>query len=117
MTDYNFFGDVPEEMKRAMAQQADKGRMAEEVIRHDIQRLLDETPKDHLLTIRSILRNIAFTEDFKLAAWLDGQVTAILHGRFNVCSGCGQDQPEAFQRGLEKAAEERRKKRRVGKEG
>lgn len=63
--------------------------MAIESYRHDVQRLFDELPKEHLLTLRIMLNQFTTEADSRLTSYYEGVVAATLAHRFDVCGGCG----------------------------
>lgn len=81
---------MTEEMKAHLERQD----MAIESYRHDVQRLFDELPKEHLLTLRIMLNQFTTEADSRLTSYYEGVAATTLAYRFKVCGGCGRDHSE-----------------------
>jgi hypothetical protein len=83
-----FMGDMPEEMKEAMRQQADRNEMIAQAMRHDTYRFVTEMESEDLSTFNMILDTILSEGGASFAAYLRGISSGVLLSR-NVCPGCG----------------------------
>lgn len=87
---------IPEEMKEAIRSTMEHKNMSAEAFKHDIQRLLEEADRDHLLTMRHLFAILAADEDGRYAAYLEGCAAATLSQKHGVCSSCGKNHDEEF---------------------
>lgn len=94
------YGDLPPEIRQEIEREVDKADMVAETFRHDIQRMFDEMEKEHLVTLRLILRQLANSDDVRLSCYLEGVAATTLHHRFHVCSSCGKDHDEELLKGM-----------------
>lgn len=87
---------IPEEMKDAIRSTMEQNNMSAEAFKHDVQRLLEEADKDHLLTMRHLFAIMSTAEDGRYAAYLEGCAAATLSQKYSVCSSCGKNHDEEF---------------------
>jgi len=96
---FGFFApDDPEEREkimRAMEAQQEHVAMQHEDYLRSLQRMLGEMSVEHLVTLHKIF-NILGTHGNpeRYAAYLEGQVVALLQHKHNVCARCGKDHTE-----------------------
>lgn len=92
------FGPSPEQMK-AMQDQA---QMAYVAIRHGIDSMVRGLNKDDLISLRCLLQNISEGENYKLATFYEGKISAILEVKYNMCGACGVDHEQAMHDEMDK---------------
>lgn len=85
------FGELPPEIQELIREQVDRTKMASSSVGHDIHRMFDEMPVDHLVALRIIFRGILSEENVRLAAFFDGVAATTLHIKYGVCAGCGEN--------------------------
>lgn len=82
--------DVHDRIHQAYAQRA----MINEALLDDIKNFMDSMSAEHLATFRLIMHSIHHAPELKsitLAGYYEGQATALLHHKYNVCPSCGKD--------------------------
>lgn len=85
---------IPEEMKEAIKEHTARQQLSAESFKHDVQRLFEEAPLDHLVTLRHIFAHMVAGDDSLYAAYLEGTVATTIHHRFKVCPSCGKNHDE-----------------------
>lgn len=85
-----FFGEMPEELKKAMLEAHDQEHMARCVAAVNTNDFLNSMSLDHLKFLKSVLYEIAYRDDSQLAAYYQGLAVMAMQQRFNICIGCGE---------------------------
>jgi hypothetical protein len=81
-----------------------------EVMGHDLRRMLDEIPEEHLRTLIMVIDSITMSDKpERLGAYLVGRAASAMETRFKVCSACGSKHDDASELDVPLPVKARRK--------
>lgn len=97
-----FFAGDPEEAQAMMQKLAEQQDMAQDVLRHEVERFFDSLDKEQLVALRHVMRA---THGEGYAEYVAGLIGGILKYKYNVC-GCGRDHDQELLAGPTETSEQ-----------
>lgn len=95
--DHIQFPSTPDEFKEMVKKQHDRMHMEQEAYSHGVANLFDSLSQDQASTLRSLMGAIGnSTDGAGLPAYYEGILVGLLHTKYNICLGCGEDHDEVF---------------------
>jgi hypothetical protein len=100
MDEYLFPPGTPEEFKAEFSAMIDRQKMQAEDYSHAATSLFDALSEEQLMSLSSIMHNIALSGKGKgraVPAYYEGILCGILHIKYGVCFGCGKNHDREMQ--------------------
>lgn len=95
--DFIFPPDMPEEMRRQYEQAADKVEMEQQEWAHSLSGFFDSLNLEQVVTLRKMMHGIVATTKYSdIPSFWEGTLTGIMHFKFGVCLGCGENHDEVL---------------------